>query len=218
MHGYLSSNKSFCNQIPFFSNYFNVFAPDLTGFGENSYMPYPFSLDDYVEEVANFIKAHSLKTPCVVAHSFGARIVLKGLYDKRLNFEKVVLVGGAGLKSRFSLRKKAKKVVFNTLKLFVKREKLKRFYSPEYLSLNQTMRKSFSKIVSNTLDYTLPFIDKPVLLIYGDKDRETPLYMAKKLKKNLVNAQLSIYKNAGHFCFVSEANKFNLEVREFLLS
>ena len=49
-------------------------------------MPYAYSLDDYVNEVREYILRNSLVKPLVVAHSFGARIVIKGLYDKKLDF------------------------------------------------------------------------------------------------------------------------------------
>lgn len=218
MHGYLSTGKSFYNQIQFFSKYFNVYAPDLKGFGDNVDMPYPYSLDDYVDEVREYVLSHNIVKPLVVAHSFGARIVLKGLYDKRLDFEKVVITGGAGLKPKRSLKKIFKKIRFNFYKHFVPRQKLVRFYSPDYLALNQTMKQSFVKIVGETLDYTLPYIKTPTLLIFGKNDKETPLYMARRFEKNLVNSSLTVFDNAGHFCFISDANKFNLEVREFLLS
>ena len=80
------------------------------------------------------------------------------------------------------------------------------------------MQKSFIKIVNEHLDYTLPKIKNQTLIVFGSEDKETPLYMAKKLHKNIKNSKLVIIKGAGHFCFIDNPNKFNLEVREFLLS
>ena len=113
LHGYLSSGSSFYYQTQFFKQYFNVYAPDLKGFGENKDMPYPYSLDDYVNEVSEYINKNSIVCPFVIAHSFGARIVLKGLSDKKFNFSKVVITGGAGLKPKFRLKKTIKKAQFN---------------------------------------------------------------------------------------------------------
>lgn len=181
-------------------------------------MDFPYCLDDYVEDVKDYLQKNSIVCPHVVAHSFGARIVLKGLYDKKFNFSKVVITGGAGLKPRFSVKKRIKKAQFNLLKRFVDKAKLTRFYSPDYLALNQTMKKSFVLIVNEKLDYTLNSIDNQVLLAFGKNDKETPLYMAKRFNKGLKNSTLSVYNNSGHFCFITEKEKFNLEVREFLLS
>ena len=84
--------------------------------------------------------------------------------------------------------------------------------------LDEVMKKSFIKIVNEPLDYTLPFINNQVLIINGDKDKETPLYTAYKLNKEIKDSKLVIIKGAGHFAFIDKSNKFNMEVREFLLS
>ena len=61
-------------------------------------------------------------------------------------------------------------------------------------------------------------IDTATLIINGKLDAETPLYMAKKLNKNIKNSTLKVFEECGHFCFLDKPNKFNMEVREFLLS
>ncbi len=217
LHGYLSSSDSFAYQLPFFSKDFRVFAPDLKGFGKNQGMSFPYSLDDYVEEVKEYIEKNNLGTPHVIAHSFGGRIVLKACTKYNL-FDKIVLTGGAGLRPKTTVKKFIKRKTFLFLKNFLPSQKLKRFYSSDYLALDGVMRESFKKIVSENLDYTLPCVKNKTLLIYGKKDRETPLYMAKRLKNGIENSTLSIYKDAGHFCFIDKPLRFNMEVREFLLS
>ena len=218
LHGYLSSGKSFYNQLAYFSRDFEVFAPDLKGFGENVDMPFPYSLDDYINEVAEFCYKHGLKKPHVIAHSFGGRITIKGVATKRLDFDKIVLTGSAGLKPKTTLKKRINKLCFNVAKKFVKREKLSKFYSPDYLALSSVMKQSFVKIVNEHLDEYLGLIQNETLIINGEKDTETPLYMAKKLKENISNSTLLVFQGASHFCFLDKPNKFNMEVKEFILS
>ena len=218
MHGYLSNGQSFFNQIKHFSRDFEVFAPDLTGFGTNQEMPYPYSLDDYVDSVNMYMLKNGITNPFIVAHSFGGRIAIKGIATKKIVAKKLVLTGSAGLKPRWTIKKQAKKTCFSLLKKFVKKEKLKRFYSPDYLALNETMRSSFVKIINEHLESYLPLIDTPTLIINGKLDTETPLYMAKRLNKNIKESILKVFDGCGHFCFIDKPNKFNMEVREFLLS
>jgi pimeloyl-ACP methyl ester carboxylesterase len=109
-------------------------------------------------------------------------------------------------------------VLFKTVKPFVNKERLLRFYSLDYQKLSPVMRESFKLIVNEYLESLLPFIKTPTLLIYGDKDKETPLYMGERYKQLLSNARLKVFKGAGHFCFIDSPLKFNMEVREFLLS
>lgn len=218
LHGYLSCGKSFYYQTRFFGRYFNVYAPDLKGFGDNADMPFPYSLDDYVDEVSEYIYANGLKNPSVVAHSFGARIAIKAASRNGKFFDKIVLTGAAGLKPKLTLKKTVKRAAFRALKKFLHREKLSRFYSSDYNALSPVMKESFKRIVSENLDGRLKYIVNPTLIIFGDKDKETPLYMAKRLNRGIAGSRLTVLAGAGHFCFVDKPNNFNTEVKEFLLS
>lgn len=181
-------------------------------------MPYPYALDDYVAEVREYIYKNGLNKPSVVAHSFGARIAIKAVSENAETFDKLVLTGAAGLKPRFSLKRSVKRGAFRLLKTFVPKEKLTAFYSPDYRDLSDVMKKSFILIVSENLDDRIKLVENPTLLVFGEKDGETPLYMAKKMLKDLPNGRLITVKDAGHFCFSERPNKFNTEVKEFLLS
>ena len=47
-------------------------------------------------------------------------------------------------------------------------------------------------------------------------DKDTPLYMAKKLLKNIKNSNLVIFQNAGHYSYLNESQKFINVVKNFL--
>lgn len=190
----------------------------MKGFGENRGMEFPYSLDDYIDELKDYVYKNGLKSPHVVAHSFGARLVLKSAACDKALFDKIVLTGAAGLKPRFSVKKKIKKSCFNFLKIFIPKEKLSRFYSKDYQALDNVMKESFIKIVSEYLDGYLEKIENKTLIVYGDKDKETPLYMAKRLNCGIKNSTVKIIKDAGHFSFIDKPMRFNTEVKEFLLS
>lgn len=218
LHGYLSSKKSFAFQTSYFKKYFDVHAVDLKGFGENADMKYPYALSDYVEDVKNYIAENRLVKPHVIGHSFGCRIIIKALAENNELFDKVVLTGCAGLKPKNTLKKVFKKTAFNVLKNFLSEKRLERFYSSDYLALSPVMKQSFKKIVNEHLDDKLKFINNSTLLVFGKEDTETPLYMAKRLYKGIKHARLVVIPDAGHFCFIDKPMKFNMEVREFLLS
>ena len=86
-----------------------VFAPDLAGFGTNQDMPYPYSLDDYIDSVNRYMKENGIVNPFIVAHSFGGRIAIKGIATKKLECRKLVLTGSAGLKPKRTIKKNDKK-------------------------------------------------------------------------------------------------------------
>lgn len=218
LHGYLSDKRSFLRQIPYFSRDFDVHAFDLKGFGENSGMEYPYSLNDYLLEVKEYIDKKGLKSPSVIAHSFGGRIVIKGAAEDKDLFDKIVLTGAAGLKPKPTLKRSVKKTAFCVLKRFVPKEKLGAFYSQDYRNLSPIMKESFKLIVNEHLDNLICKIKNPTLIVNGCDDKQTPLYMARRLNQGIENSRLIIIKDAGHFCFIDKSAKFNTEVREFLLS
>jgi pimeloyl-ACP methyl ester carboxylesterase len=218
LHGYLADKNSFAYQIPFFEREFDVYAIDFKGFGENKGMEYPYSLDDYVKQLLMFMHDNNIVHPHVIAHSFGARVALKATYLHNDLFDKLVLTGAAGLKPKKTFKKIVKKQAFNFLKHFVSRDKLKNFYSSDYLKLDSIMKESFIKIVGEHLDYVLPKVKNKTLIIFGENDKETPLYMAQKLNEGIANSKLIVLKDAGHFAFIDKSIKFNVETREFLLS
>ena len=80
------------------------------------------------------------------------------------------------------------------------------------------MRESFVKIVNEHLEACAKKVKNPVLLVYGENDRETPLYMARRYKKLIAGSRLLVLKNAGHFAFAERVAAFNYPVREFLLT
>jgi len=187
LHGYLADKKSFTAQAAYFGVYFDCYAPDLPGFGENKDMPYPYSLDDYINYVKEYMRQNRIVKPHVIAHSFGARIAVKAAAEDEGLFGKIVITGGAGLKP-----KRKPKYFFNKIrfKLAKKRygaddERVLKFYSSDYRALSPVMRESFKKIVNEHLDKIAERVKNETLLIYGVKDTETPPYMAKRYNKNI---------------------------------
>lgn len=218
LHGYLANSSCFTYQTPFFQRDFNVYAPDFKGFGTNKGMEKAYSLDDYVDDLMRYIDREKIIKPHVIAHSFGARVALKATYRYKEVFNKLVLTGAAGLKPKKTANVIMKKALFNTLKKFISKERLKGFYSSDYLALDGVMKQSFIKIVNEHLDYILPGVNNKTLLIFGKDDKQTPLYMGKKMHERIKNSKLIIFEDAGHFCFLDKPLKFNAEVKEFLLS
>ena len=89
-------------------------------------------------------------------------------------------------------------------------------YSEDYRNLSPVMKKSFQKIIVDHLDEEYAKIQNKTLLVFGKNDRQTPPYMAKRMKKLIKDSRLYFLANAGHFCFIKQADKFNTLVFNFL--
>ena len=192
----------------------------MKGFGDNPYKEGErgFSLDDYARSVKGFCEENGIEKPCVIAHSFGARVAIKIAATNPDYFDKMVLTGAAGLKPRFSLKKAIKKSAFKVLKKFIKKDRLQGFYSKDYLMTTGALKESFKLVTGEFLDGELHKITCPTLIVFGREDKETPIYLAKRFVRKIADSRVLIIEGAGHFAFLDKPYKFNTEVREFLLS
>lgn len=187
----------------------------MTGFGKSDKMAYPYSLDDYVKEIYFLISALNVEKYSIVAHSFGARVAIKlSLIDKRV--DKLILTGAAGLKPKRSLKYYFKVYVYKLLKKFVKKDRIKSFGSSDYKTLSPVMKESFVKIVNEHLDGIANGVKNKTLILHGELDRETPLYMAKRYNKKIKNSTLKVLKGSGHFAFIDDPVSFNYYLTKFL--
>ena len=60
-------------------------------------------------------------------------------------------------------------------------------------------------------------IKSPTLLIWGDKDTATPLYMGKIMEKEIADSGLVVLKNTGHYSYLDDYNQFSIILKAFLL-
>lgn len=219
LHGYLCSGECFYNQLFYFSKYYDCFAPTLTGFNGGALMQKPYSLDDYCNEVKEYMQKNEIIKPIVVAHSFGARIAVKMAgerYRESEPFSKIILTGPAGLKPRFSLKKFAKKTVYKALKNRLSESQKSKFYSADYKVLSPVMKQSFNLLINEHLEEYAKNIFVPTLIIEGAKDKETPPYQAKRYNRLIKGSRLVTFSDVGHFAFLDAVGKFNATMLDFI--
>ena len=64
------------------------------------------------------------------------------------------------------------------------------------------MLTTFRNVVNEDLRYYLPYIENETLLIWGEKDIDTPLKDAKLMQKKIKNSALIIYPTATHYSYL----------------
>jgi pimeloyl-ACP methyl ester carboxylesterase len=62
----------------------------------------------------------------------------------------------------------------------------------------------------------LPQITCPTLIVWGDKDRTTPLTIAYRFQKGIVNSKLYIIKGAGHNAHQTHTKEWSQIVTNFI--
>ncbi len=220
LHGFKSSKESFSYQLNFFSKFFKVYAPDLPG--SKSALLKAFSLSDYAKIISDFfdtVYKRENKKINVIAHSFGARLILKLAPDERI--DRLILTGAAGLKPKRDLRYFLKIWGYKSVKAVfgknIAKKLAKKTASYDYLLLTDVERQSFVKVVNEHLDCKLNKITYPTLIIHGDNDKTTPAYLAKRFNKGIKGSEL-IFISGGHFAFIDSPQLFNGIAKEFLLN
>ena len=96
-------------------------------------------------------------------------------------------------------------------------EKLRKKYgSADYNALDEEMRKTFVKVISEDLGALLPKISASTVLVFGEKDQDTPLWMGQKMEKEMQDAGLVVFENDDHFAYLRQWPRFVKIVRAFL--
>jgi len=186
---------------------YRCIALDLFGFGKSDEIENYTSFNDYIECLHDYLESINVLNPILVAHSFGARIAV--LYALKYQVKALVLTGAAGLKKPLSLEKK--------FKVFLHKKGFKQKGSVDYENASNFLKKVLIEVVNTDLSEQYSQIKLPTLLIWGELDIETPLWMAKKMNKLIENSQLIIFKKEDHFAYYHENERFCFILKEFLL-
>ena len=92
----------------------------------------------------------------------------------------------------------------------------KKYGSADYNALDDEMKKTFVKVISQDLRPLLPDIKASTLLVWGENDTATPLWMGKTMEKEIPDAGLVIFENDDHFAYLRQWPRFTAVIRAFL--
>ncbi len=214
LHGWGADSSIFRGVISLLpKNTFRYILIDFNGFGESVEPERPYSVYDYADEVVKLLGELEVKKAIFVGHSFGGRvsIVIGSKYSSIV--QKLVLVDSAGLVLNRGLIYKFLVWKYKFKKFLINKGKLKgdisKMGSLDYRNLkSDVMRATFIKVVNQDLLKDAKNIQSPTFLIWGGKDKDTPLKMAKKFHKAINGSKLFVIDDAGHYCFLDKTEEF----------
>ena len=231
LHGWGGCADSFLPVFEQLSADCAVYAVDFPGHGQSDTPPVPWTVSDYCGIIRAFIQQMGIEGCDVICHSFGGRVTIKlAAQDPKL-FSKLVFCDAAGVRPKRGLKYYFRiyryKLMKNLAKIAVGRGILKCFGidwqtrmkqagSADYRALPDEMKKTFSNVVCEDLSKYLKRIQNPTLLIWGTEDEETPLWMAKKMEREIRDSGLIEFEGAGHFAYLDQLGRFLVIVRQFL--
>lgn len=166
----------------------------------------PFNLDDYINWLKNETEKNVSGKVTLVGHSNGGRIALAFTHKYPEKVTKLVLIDSAGIYHN-ELPLRLKRLVFGTLARVGKKlsssESLKKALyklarERDYSDSSTIQKETMKNLIKNDLTPILPNISQPTLIIWGSKDKTTPISDAKLLNSLIKNSKLEIITDARH--------------------
>ena len=223
LHGWGLSSEIFKPFYHYLRNDFAVYFLDLPGFGKTP-IEKTMTLKDYADYVFEFLKEKKMEKPIIIGHSFGGAVATKLAIIHPESISKLILVCASAIRQprrKIILLKKIADILKPLLP-----EKLRRFIlkllkldKTDYARIeNPKLKETFKKVIAEDLKQDLFLVKSPTLVIWGEKDAETPLNEGKIIAEAISGAKLAIIKNAGHFLFLEKQDEFNKLIKEFASS
>lgn len=207
---------------------YKVYSLDLPGFGSSQEPKDVIGSFEYAEIVREFLSKMNISKATFIGHSFGGKIsIIMGAKYPEL-VDKIVLIDSAGLIPKRGPEYYIKVYSFKTLRYIYKNlffwikneERMEKFYkkfgSDDYQNSSGIMRRILVKVVNENLKPLLKDIKASTLIIWGENDDATPLYMAKIMEKEIKDSGLVVFEGAGHYAYLDDYNKFVAVIKAFL--
>ena len=213
------------------SGAFHVTALDFPGHGKSGKPPEPWDARAFARMTADVIGQLGISGCAIIGHSHGGRTALRLALDYPDALSKLIITSGSGLRAKPSaaktLRQRSYKIMKSGLLALEKARVFgslpergldalrQRFGSADYRALSKDMRGTFVLLVNTDLTDELHKISVPTLLIWGDKDTETPLWMGELMEREIPDSGLVVFEGADHFAYLREPDRFCRVVASF---
>lgn len=180
---------------------------DLPGFGASPVPPTAWSTADYADAIAEWLARLAPQRRLWIAHSFGARIGLQLAARHPKLIDGLFLIAAAGLPPRRSpwarLRLMARRWGFRAARRLTPegpaRERLRaHFGSADYRAAGP-LQPILVKAVGEDLRPAAQAVRCPVMLVYGDGDRETPPELGERLARLMPQSRLVVLRGFDHW-------------------
>ncbi len=201
--GVYCSCDDYYSLIEKLSERYRVYGLDFPGFGHSSKVNSVLTIEDYTKIAADFIKKLKLRHLTIVAHSAGGLAALN-LRLYRTFVKNIVLIDSAGISNNLTMYKFMRLLLYEFLELYKGHKlsiRIKIFTIFSSRIIKSLFDKNLMMTISNALNYNFETLEKikiPVLILWGEKDKITPLSNAYDLKERLKYSRLVIVKDSTH--------------------
>lgn len=194
------------HQIDYFSNNYRMIAVDTRGHGKSPRGNVPFTMEQFAEDLNNFLIKSGLSQVIILGFSDGANIAMK--YAIKYPEKIKALILNSGNLNTTGIKK-------FTQFLIELNYKIKKIFSE--ISESAKIKKEIWGLMVNEPDIKIEEIQSiiiPTLVIVGNNDMIKESH-SRQIAENIPNAELSIIKG-NHFIANKKPKAFNREVEKFL--
>lgn len=207
LHGWGSSSKIWDYYTTILSGKYSCLAFDLPGFGNSAPLKHPFNTSDYARSLSELLTKLNIEKYILISHSFGGSIVIKAVSKGLIKPISCIFISSSGIR-KATIKKKFFSFISKILKPVLRNKKVKNSLykligSTDYSNAKGFLKETFVSIVNEDLSNLVQKISTPTLLIWGNKDIDTPMIFGEFFKKEIKNSVLEIL-DGNHFVLLSK--------------
>lgn len=212
LHGWGHTHASLIPLGELLSPFVRPYLVDLPGFGRSAAPDTVWSAEDYARALSDHLEAHGIREFYLFGHSFGGKVALCLAKNHPKKVKKLVLAASAGLRPRRTLANRVR--ILSILyagkgvkwwdrlrgSSYFETTFIPKFGSADYRSAG-SMRSILIKSVHEDYTPILSEVEVDTLLLWGEKDTETPLEIGQRFAQGLPRAKLISFAHHGHLLF-----------------
>lgn len=242
IHGWASGPYVWFYQIDFFKQRFHIWTPELAGYDSKALNSGGNLFELMVEDVCNLISSNDLDEIHLVGWSLGGMVSLGVASRLKYNINRLILIGSTprfvqsedfnwGMSEQRIIRMQERlgRNFIGTLNwfyrsMFIPQERTKKGFG-DILNLLGDIIPPLQKVsvvstlkvlIELDLRYMLKDITAPTLIIHGEKDSICLPEAARFLQTNIKGSRLEFIKLSGHAPFLTNPQKVNNLIEEFI--
>ena len=166
----------------------------------------------------------------LIGHSFGGRMAIKYAAKYPEKIDRLILTGAAGIKHKLNLKQKLLFILVKTGKLifslpvvnFLRNpiyklfSKIARSRKKDYYGASPRMKEIMKNVLVEDLTDYFDKIKTPTLLVWGKKDKTTPLSDGKIMNEKIKDSELIVIDDANHSLPYQKPKEFAKIIEEFI--
>jgi pimeloyl-ACP methyl ester carboxylesterase len=235
LHGFICDSRAWSPQIDGLARDFDVIAWDAPGCGASADTPEEFTMAEYADCLAGFLDTLGVRAAHLVGLSWGGTLALE--YYRRSPsrvFSLVLADTYAGWTGSLGAAQAAARLERCLGESRLPPGEWIPQWVPDAFSdgAPQSMIDNYAAIMREfhpvgframsravTPDFSdiLPTIRVPTLLIWGAEDKRSPLSAGEAMHDKIPDSRLVVIPDAGHVSNFEQPERFNAEVRAFIM-